>query len=155
MLTLLTLLPWRWGLYGPSKRWVPSQLHGITTQRTVLFYLSLLYYNSVTSSIIIQLFSRYLFSHVGSEEYCFLGYNAVYSSQSTFRRNISPSTSGSKTIPSKNPACWAYSSILKMEAICSFETSIDFPTDYTALYPTRQQYPSCFHTVRNCVIQTR
>jgi hypothetical protein len=50
------------------------------------------------------------------EELYLLGYNAVYSDESkpTFRRNMSPPSSGSR-----NKA-------LKMEAICSSETSVDF-----------------------------
>jgi hypothetical protein len=40
------------------------------------------------------------------EEFCLLGYNAVYSveSQPTFQRNISPPFSRSKNKPSKKPA---------------------------------------------------
>jgi hypothetical protein len=38
-------------------------------------------------------------------------------------------------------SCWFLAqlifSTLKMEAICSSETSVDTRTDYTALYPTR------------------
>jgi hypothetical protein len=39
------------------------------------------------------------------EEYCLLGYNAVQSveSQQTFRRNVSPPSSGSKDKASKKP----------------------------------------------------
>jgi hypothetical protein len=34
-------------------------------------------------------------------------------------------------------SCLAYSSTLKMEAICSSETPVDFQRTYTALYPRR------------------
>jgi hypothetical protein len=46
----------------------------------------------------------------------------------TFRRNISPPSSGLKNKPPhfKFVSCSAYSSTLKMEAICSSETSVDF-----------------------------
>jgi hypothetical protein len=70
------------------------------------------------------------------EEYHLLGYNAVQSveSQPTFRRNILPPFSGSKNKQAElclPPAytlvsCSAYFSTMKMEAICSSETSVDF-----------------------------
>jgi hypothetical protein len=50
---------------------------------------------------------RILGSHSGGfEGFCLLGYNAVYSveSQSMFRRNISPPSSGSKSKAIKKPA---------------------------------------------------
>jgi hypothetical protein len=69
-----------------------------------------------------------------------LEYIAVWSveSQPTFRRNISPPSSGSKNKQRKKPAelclppaftlvsCSAYFLTLKMEATCSSETSVDF-----------------------------
>jgi hypothetical protein len=65
-----------------------------------------------------------------------MGYNAVQSfeSQPTFRRNISPPPSESKNKPSKAflatcfvlVSCLVYSLILKMKAIYSSETSINF-----------------------------
>jgi hypothetical protein len=62
-----------------------------------------------------------------------LGYNAVWSvtSQSMFRRNVRPTSSGSKHKPSL-VTCFmllpflAYSLTLEMEEICSSETSVDF-----------------------------
>jgi hypothetical protein len=73
-------------------------------------------------------------SHSGSyEEYYLVGYNAVQSieSQLTFRRNMWPLSSRCKNKPSKKPAftlvsCSAHFSTLKVEAICSSETSVDF-----------------------------
>jgi hypothetical protein len=57
-------------------------------------------------------------------------YNSVQSgeSQSTFRRNILSPYSVSKIKPSKNPA-WSRlleEQALKIEAICSFESSFNF-----------------------------
>jgi hypothetical protein len=56
------------------------------------------------------------------EEFCLLGYNPVYSveSQPTFRRNMSPPSSGSKYKPSKK----------QREIMCQVDI-------YTALYPRR------------------
>jgi hypothetical protein len=63
------------------------------------------------------------------EEYHLLGYSTVQSveCQPTFRRNISPLSSGSKNKPSKISAQKHIASraLLKMEAICSSETSVD------------------------------
>jgi hypothetical protein len=62
------------------------------------------------------------------EEYDFLGCNAVYFTEClTFRRNIVPPSSGSKSKRSKKPTeagvkvGLAYFLILKMEAICFSE----------------------------------
>jgi hypothetical protein len=62
-------------------------------------------------------------------------------SQLTFRRNISPPSSGSKNKSSKlcwPPAfipvsCWAYSSTLKMKAIFSSEMSVDFQRNHVVI----------------------
>jgi hypothetical protein len=65
----------------------------------------------------------------GYEEYYLLGYNAVYTveSQPTFRRNISPLSSGLCLPPAFTLVSWsAYSSTLNLEAICSSETSVNF-----------------------------
>jgi hypothetical protein len=73
----------------------------------------------------------------GYEQFNLLEYNTVYSveSQSTFRRTVSPPSSGSISQERNRlclpPAftlvsCSAYSSTLKMEAICSSETSVYF-----------------------------
>jgi hypothetical protein len=76
------------------------------------------------------------------EEFCLLGYNATYSteSQPAQRREISSPYSGLVRNPKKTPArsrtllvaylilvsCLAYSSILKMEATYPSETSVYF-----------------------------
>jgi hypothetical protein len=59
-----------------------------------------------------------------------------FESQQTFRRNMSPSSPGSKNNQTRNQlwlslafmlvSCLAYSSILNMEAICSSETPVGF-----------------------------
>jgi hypothetical protein len=56
----------------------------------------------------------------GCGEFCFLGYNAVYSGecQPTYQRYISPPYSGWKS----NQVCKL---LLKMEAIYSYKTSVD------------------------------
>jgi hypothetical protein len=67
-------------------------------------------------------------------------------SQPTFRRNISPPSSGSKNKPSMKMgdkqssnftlvSCLAYSSTLKMEAVCSFETSVSFQQSFWLIFP--------------------
>jgi hypothetical protein len=81
--------------------WEPRRL-------TTLWAFTACYRDSFTLFIIT------IFSHLsgilgsysgGYEEYCLLGYTAVYSaeSQPTFRRNMSPTSSGSNK-PSKKPA---------------------------------------------------
>jgi hypothetical protein len=44
-------------------------------------------------------------------------------------------------------SCVAYSSTLKMEATRSSEMSDDFSTNYTALYPRRQNSSTVLHEV--------
>jgi hypothetical protein len=70
------------------------------------------------------------------EESYLLGYNAMYrtESQPTFRRNMSPPSSGSKNKPSKNLLATFFmlvtfltsSSTLNMEATCSSKTLVGF-----------------------------
>jgi hypothetical protein len=74
----------------------------------------------------------------GYEEYYLLGYNAVKCVES--RRCIggtsspySGSNKPSKILVAYMLVSYAASSTLKMEAICSFETLVD----YTALYPRK------------------
>jgi hypothetical protein len=65
----------------------------------------------------------------GCEEFYLLRYNAMWSvkSQPTFRRNMSPPSFRVCLPPAFTPvSCSAYSSILKMEATCSSEKSVDF-----------------------------
>jgi hypothetical protein len=71
-----------------------------------------------------------------SEEYYLLGHNAMQSveSQLTFRRNMFPPSSWLKNKPETSMkssgkqlvSCLAYFFTLKMEAISSSETSVDF-----------------------------
>jgi hypothetical protein len=80
-------------------------------------------------------------TYIPVEEFRLLRYNAVHSVeiQPTFRRNMSGPFSGSENKPSKKltesvllatcsmlASCLAHSSTLKIEAICSSETSVDF-----------------------------
>jgi hypothetical protein len=94
------------------------------------------------------------FTKLAGEEFCILGYNAVKSvdSQLTFRRNMSPPSSGSNSKPSEIPAwswqqailvsCLVYSSNLKIVAIYSSEKSVDFQR-------TTQRYTPEDRTLRN------
>jgi hypothetical protein len=77
-------------------------------------------------------------NRIDFEGFCRLGYNAVkfVESQQTFRRKMSPPSSELKNKPrNQREIMWktcfhagflAYSSILKMEATCSPEMSVDF-----------------------------
>jgi hypothetical protein len=77
-------------------------------------------------------------SHSGHyEEFCLLGYRHV-ESQLTFRRNISPPSSGSNSKPSKEPL-WSRQ-LAKPNPECQLSP------DYIALYPRNIiLYPSCFN----------
>jgi hypothetical protein len=96
-----------------------------------------------------------------TEEYYILEYNAVYSvgSKPTFRRNISPPSSGSKNEPRKKPALKQVASrALRpwgMEALYSSETSNDFQRTtrryipewcLMALYHVIKRYWKCLNT---------
>jgi hypothetical protein len=102
----------------------------------------------------------------GYEECYLLGYSAVQSVeiQPTFRKNISPPSSGSKNKPSKKEAwelclpfsftlvsCSAYFSSLKMEATRSSETLVDFQRTtwrYVPDYSTLHCFVCCFRNKR-------
>jgi hypothetical protein len=85
-----------------------------------------------------------------SEEYDCLGCNVMQFSNSppTFRRNEWPPTAGSKSKPSEISnkqalvSCLAYTWNLKMEAISSSETSVDF-------YLTAQRCNPEDHTINS------
>jgi hypothetical protein len=87
-------------------------------------------------------------NNVSREEYYLLGYNAAQSVEShpTFRRNISPPSSGSKNTPGKKPAWKQVARTARLARLVLFDPEGGdmflrnvhwLSTDYTALYPRR------------------
>jgi hypothetical protein len=95
----------------------------------------------------------------GYEVFQLLGYNAV-AIQPTFRRNLSPLSSGPENMPARSRAllhmfsmlvpCFAYFLTLNMKA-CSPETSVNFQQTTWRHIPVSRTFPilSCLYRIRN------
>jgi hypothetical protein len=87
------------------------------------------------------------FLHAGlmyysDEKFCLQGYNAVYFVESlvTFRRNMSPPSSGSKNKPNKKATELCLPPVLTLISCSDFSSILKvgwFSTDYTVFYPRR------------------